>query len=534
MRPAAPTRLTTNQIGFGVMIILAVSSLCYFAWLSSFEGDFNKLADNLADMRAAQARTDAILLRLGEAIGGEFAAFTKEKLTEEEAKGAGGKEGEEGSAIYPHNSYKRWLAKLGVTPTEQTCEERTGLTLVQQFRESKKEWCRNTGGQGRMECYYLQGWGSRSSLPNSICEGFNMVIDFAKIPWNPPAEFDSSGQNKHPPFGPGSFSAQCEIDRSIVGDANQMFGNENKFSRAIWSNFAEIPADETTHCDVTFENPVVLLMRYEAWNMYHQLGEWINTFTALEVVDKLDKNTQVLLLDMHDTTEPFTDLLKAFSPDHPLVLGKELAGKGKVCFRDAIVPWEGYGTFIHNNVWRASRGEPCFHSDILEGFSHFILNKLGILQRGIPDEPRITLISRKDYMGRSIDRKIDNEDQLVTAIKEVSNRRATFKSVQLETMTFKEQVELMYSQTNILIGVHGAGLSHTIFLPPEAILIELLPDHSSSFTYFRNLAKQSNHIYIPVIVSGGSSVHVNVEKMKKVVDVAISIASSFNTQMGKE
>jgi hypothetical protein len=102
----------------------------------------------------------------------------------------------------------------------------------------------------------------------------------------------------------------------------------------------------------------------------------------------------------------------------------------------------------------------------------------------------------------------------------------------------------------------------------QAILIELLPDHSSSFTYFRNLAKQSNHIYIPVIVSGGSaspllcapalvvcvcvcggltgelavvmvvgwagSVHVNVEKMKKVVDVAISIASSFNTQMGKE
>jgi hypothetical protein len=44
-----------------------------------------------------------------------------------------------------------------------------------------------------------------------------------------------------------------------------------------------------------------------------------------QVVDKLDKNTQVLLLDMHDTTEPFTDLLKAFSPDHPLVLGKEVS-----------------------------------------------------------------------------------------------------------------------------------------------------------------------------------------------------------------
>lgn len=44
---------------------------------------------------------------------------------------------------------------------------------------------------------------------------------------------------------------------------------------------------------------------------------------------------------------------------------------------------------------------------------------------------------------------------------------AQFSTVVLEEMKFKEQVELMYSKTNILIGIHGAGLSHTIFLPPE-------------------------------------------------------------------
>jgi hypothetical protein len=38
-------------------------------------------------------------------------------------------------------------------------------------------------------------------------------------------------------------------------------------------------------CDVMWceQNPVVVIMRYEAWNMYHQLGEWINAFTTLEV-----------------------------------------------------------------------------------------------------------------------------------------------------------------------------------------------------------------------------------------------------------
>ncbi|ELR16310.1 glycosyltransferase AER61, putative [Acanthamoeba castellanii str. Neff] len=521
------TRLTTNQTALLVVVLLSVGSLLYFAWLSaprSNDERLDRLAGALAESISAQERTERILLRLAEAVGGEFANLTRATIE------SGHKEKE--AATYPLNAYKRWLNQLGATPTERACEERTGLTL---------EWCKNTGGQGRVECYKLQGWGSRSSQPDTICEGFNLVVDFDKIPWNPPREFDSSGQNRHPHFGPekslissgsvGSFSAQCQVDRSIVKDVNNMLGTENKFSRALWNNFAEIPADQSTECGVVYENPVVVIMRYEAWNMYHQLGEWINAFTTLEVVDKLDKNTQVLLLDMHEKTEPFTDMLKVFSPDHPLVLGKELVGKGKVCFKDAIMPWEGYGTFIHNNVWRASHGEPCLDSDILEAFSHFVLNKLGMLKHNIPNEPRITLILRKDYMGRKLDRKISNEDQVVKALEEVSRGRASFSSVQLETMTFKEQVELMYSKTNILIGVHGAGLSHTVFLPPEAILIELLPDSVKSFTYFRNLAKQSNHIYIPVHVS--HAISVDIDQMKKVVDVAISIASSFNTQMGK-
>ncbi len=101
----------------------------------------------------------------------------------------------------------------------------------------------------------------------------------------------------------GSFSAQCQVDRSIVKDVNSMLGTENKFTRALWNNFAEIPADQSTECGVVYEvrlanrtrrerapltmwceqNPVVVIMRYEAWNLYHQLGEWINAFTTLEV-----------------------------------------------------------------------------------------------------------------------------------------------------------------------------------------------------------------------------------------------------------
>jgi len=74
----------------------------------------------------------------------------------------------------------------------------------------------------------------------------------------------------------------------------------------------------------------------------------------------------------------------------------QLVEKGKVCLSDAIMPWEGflkitqvhfycdlisvapgYGSFINVNVWRAKAGEPCINSDILDGFAHYTLNKLG-------------------------------------------------------------------------------------------------------------------------------------------------------------
>lgn len=34
--------------------------------------------------------------------------------------------------------------------------------------------------------------------------------------------------------------------------------------------------------------PMLIIMRYEAWNMYHQLGEWINAFVTLEVGTSID------------------------------------------------------------------------------------------------------------------------------------------------------------------------------------------------------------------------------------------------------
>jgi len=52
-----------------------------------------------------------------------------------------------------------------------------------------------------------------------------------------------------------------------------------------------------------------------------------------------------------------------------------------------------------------------------QSFVHFVLRQMDLLDTAIPNEPVITFISRKDYDGRSLSRKISNEDEVVKAIR---------------------------------------------------------------------------------------------------------------------
>lgn len=173
----------------------------------------------------------------------------------------------------------------------------------------------------------------------------------------------------------------------------------------------------------------------------------------------------------------------------------------------------GYGTFVHRNVWHAHSGEPCVHSELLDAFVHFTLNQFGFLNSRPPSGPAVTIIARRDYMGRRLDRKLGSEEQIARSLQAKAGGRgtrpfflflfffsiflsfplffffiflflfssfaffllfpvffrylfisfpffshiATFNVVDFAKMSFKEQVETVHKKTNILIGMHGAG-----------------------------------------------------------------------------
>jgi len=70
-------------------------------------------------------------------------------------------------------------------------------------------------------------------------------------------------------------------------------------------------------------------------------------------------------------------------------------------------------------------------------------------------------------------RKIANQRQLESSLR-MLNPDFRIRSVQLERLTIRQQLQLVTS-SDVLLGMHGAGLSHAMFLPDHAGLIELVP-----------------------------------------------------------
>ena len=101
---------------------------------------------------------------------------------------------------------------------------------------------------------------------------------------------------------------------------------------------------------------------------------------------------------------------------------------------------------------------------------------------------RITFIRRQHYTingtMRIIGRRLLNEKQLIE-----STRRAfpdmIVKGVIMENMLQKEQISIM-QRSNVVIGMHGAGMINVAFMHPEGIVIEIFPRIKRRYGY-RNI-----------------------------------------------
>jgi len=90
----------------------------------------------------------------------------------------------------------------------------------------------------------------------------------------------------------------------------------------------------------------------------------------------------------------------------------------------------------------------------------------------------LLLISRRDYVTHPrnpravVRRKIANERQLEAALR-TRNPDFRVRSARLERLSVRQQLRLA-SSSDVLVAMHGAGLTHALFLPHRSAVVEIL------------------------------------------------------------
>mmetsp|Transcript_36278 Transcript_36278/g.84189 ORF Transcript_36278/g.84189 Transcript_36278/m.84189 type:complete len:149 (-) Transcript_36278:88-534(-) len=92
------------------------------------------------------------------------------------------------------------------------------------------------------------------------------------------------------------------------------------------------------------------------------------------------------------------------------------------------------------------------------------------------------------------------------SLAEFEGGHADVMPVRLENMTMADQAAQM-ATSDVLVGMHGAGCTHLLFLPPHSAIVELFNMHDYDEEYLK-LALLSNHLYFSWTGSNPDKHHV--------------------------
>ncbi|XP_017006210.2 EGF domain-specific O-linked N-acetylglucosamine transferase [Drosophila takahashii] len=307
-------------------------------------------------------------------------------------------------------------------------------------------------GDSSLECtHYLR-----------FCRGRNLLFDFRDL-----VNREERIRYHMDVLSPGQLLGHCDLNRTRLSGEMEHIGSALQSWGPELRNFEVLPHPvlESGLCDVVVNTPTFIMKIDATYNMYHHFCDFFNLYASLFVNQShpaaFNTDVQILIWETYPYDSPFRDTFKAFS-QRPVWTLSDVEGK-RVCFKNVVLPLLPrmiFGLFYNTPIIQG-----CSNSGLFRAFSEFILHRLQIPYRPPQQKIRITYLSRRTKY-----RQVLNEDELLAPLEE--NDLYSVQRVSYERLSFTDQLAITRN-TDILIGMHGAGLTHLLFLPNWACIFEL-------------------------------------------------------------
>ncbi|TMW61781.1 hypothetical protein Poli38472_010844 [Pythium oligandrum] len=248
---------------------------------------------------------------------------------------------------------------------------------------------------------------------------------------------------------------------------------------------------DTTYNVTRIATNAIVLARRDDHNPFFQISAALNAWMMMKVVGWKPETTQLVYFD-DGFPSPIDALQQAvLSPKHPVVPGHDLL-KSVVHFDHVMIaPFEMAGPMMRH----LDNNEPCGLNKMISDFRKHALQQMNVsLIKQDPTTCLVTIITRRPYDGRMVQRKWLNEDHvLAEMIRNYSqpgvykHGTCTFQSVDFVHLSLAEQMQLMV-ESDVVIGMHGAGMVNVLWTRPETLVVEIFPKKRFRWGY-RNLCQ---------------------------------------------
>ncbi|XP_043689654.1 beta-1,2-xylosyltransferase-like [Telopea speciosissima] len=407
-------------------------------------------------------------------------------------------------------SYLPWDLNPNVTP--KSCEGYFGngfnrrIDLLLSPSEIHPKSDSNYGGSGWFRCFYSETLGS------SICEGGRLRMNPDRIRMSVGGEKLESVMGRQeeeelPSFDSGAF--EIEFDQGLSQGGNLSRNGRKLVNKEFLDQFVprgaihmhtmralvdsiQLLDPDKFKCSQWVEEPTLLVTRFEYANLFHTVTDWYSAYVASRVTG-LPNRPHVVFLDGH-CKAPLEETWEALFSS--LKYAKSFSGP--ICFRHAILSPLGYETTLFKGLTEDINCQGATAHDLWQNPNDqrtARLSEFGELIRaafGFPvnrnQQPKlvsghnILFVRREDYLahprhGGKVESRLSNEQEVFDALKiwAINHSKCKVNLINglFAHMSMKEQVRAI-QDASVIIGAHGAGLTHVISATPNTVILEII------------------------------------------------------------